>query len=81
MRFYFKEIIYQFLELMSASANLACALVGRYPGFCWGIDYLASKEFNRIASELESHMETKQKELNKADTLKAEAESLLDVRD
>lgn len=55
MRSYFKQIIYNILELVSSILNLTCAFGYYYPKLQLGISYLVWLEARARRKELQGH--------------------------
>jgi hypothetical protein len=72
-------MLYCILEIISSFVNLVWSLFNHRPNISFGVDYLAYLEVRRINKEMESHYDSKEAELSKANKLKQEARDLLDV--
>ena len=73
MKNYPKMLCFYLLEFCSASVNLLCAIVGKYPTFEWGVNFLFDLEHNRIATEVDKRDSIREKKAQDASKLEQQA--------
>jgi hypothetical protein len=78
VRYYFKNLVYHFLEFISNTVNFLSAILGVYPQLDLGVWFLCELEVRRIAKDSGEHLKEKKSQLDKADALKEEAVRTLD---
>ena len=81
MKYYFKNLVYHFLELVSCTVNFLAAVVGVYPQLDLGVWFLCEIEVRRITKDTDEHLREKKAQLDKADSLKEEAVRTLEGSD
>ena len=71
---YISSLGFYFFELAAGISNFLCCLVGVYPSFDWGVNFLLFFEGKRIRKEQISRQALRVKREVEADSLKNKAE-------
>ena len=76
---YFKNLIYNVLELFSSAINLVMALLGIHASLSWGVDFLVSVESNRINKEVSIRNRNREKKHKEAAFAAEKAKELFEL--